>query len=85
LNFGKCGLFLEICLYISAVLFLMFCVSTHSLEHKYLFLFTKHIAVDIKKVKYTLVQALRLCTGHTAHRGSKGIAIPFHVHGARRG
>ena len=29
----------------------------------------------IKKVKCTLVQALRLCTGRTAHRGSRGIAI----------
>ena len=28
------------------------------------------------KVKCTLVQALRLCTGRTAHRGSRGIA-PF--------
>ena len=30
------------------------------------------------KVKVTLVQALRPCTGHTAHRGSRGIALPFH-------
>jgi len=37
------------------------------------------------KVKVTLVQALRLCTGHTAHRGSKGIALPFLEHGTRRG
>jgi hypothetical protein len=29
------------------------------------------------KVKCTLVQALRLCTGRTAHRGSRGIALPF--------
>ena len=27
------------------------------------------------KVKCTLVQALRLCTGRTAHRGNRGIAI----------
>jgi hypothetical protein len=35
------------------------------------------------KVKYkcTRVQALRLCTGRTAHRGSR----PFHDHGIRRG
>ena len=38
-----------------------------------------------RKVKCTLVQALRLCTGHTAHRGSRGIALPFHDHGTRRG
>ena len=37
------------------------------------------------KVKVTLVQALRLFTGRTAHRGSKGIALPFHDHGTRRG
>ena len=32
-------------------------------------------------VKCTLVQALRLCTGRTAHRGSTGIALLFHDHG----
>ena len=37
------------------------------------------------KVKVTLVQALRLCTGRTAHRGSRGIALPFHDHSARMG
>jgi hypothetical protein len=36
------------------------------------------------KVKVTLVQALRLCTGRTAHRGSRGIALLFHDHGSRR-
>jgi len=30
------------------------------------------------KVKVTPVQALRLCTGCTAHRGSRGIALLFH-------
>jgi len=40
--------------------------------------------VDIKiKVKVTLVQALRLCTGCTAYRGSRGIALLFHDHGAK--
>jgi hypothetical protein len=38
-----------------------------------------------KKVKFTLLQALRLCTGRTAHRGSRGIALCFHDHGTRRG
>jgi len=37
------------------------------------------------KVKCTLVQALRLCTGRTAHRGSRGIALLFHDQGIRRG
>ena len=38
-----------------------------------------------KKVKCTLVQALRLCTGCTVHRGSRSIALLFHDHGTRRG
>jgi hypothetical protein len=29
-------------------------------------------------VKVTVVQALRLCTGRTAYRGSRGIALLFH-------
>ena len=37
------------------------------------------------KVKCTLVQAMRLCTGRTVHRGSRGIALPFLNHGTRRG
>ena len=37
------------------------------------------------KVKCTLVQALRLCTGCPAYRGSRGIALAFHDHGSRRG
>jgi len=42
--------------------------------------------VSIKKVKVkcTLVQALRLCTGRTAHRGSRNIALLFLDHGTRR-
>ena len=37
------------------------------------------------KVKVTLVQALRLSTGRMAHRGSRGIALPFHDYGTRMG
>ena len=37
------------------------------------------------KVKVTLVQALRLCTGRTAHRESRGIVLNFLDHGTRRG
>ena len=37
------------------------------------------------KVKVTLVQALRLCTGRTVYRRSRGIALPFHNHGIRTG
>ena len=32
------------------------------------------------KIKVTLVQALRLCTGHTAYRGCRGVALLFHDH-----
>jgi hypothetical protein len=46
--------------------------------------FALRICVNVK-VKHTTVQALRLCTGRTAHRGSRGIALPFHDHGTRRG
>jgi len=38
---------------------------------------------DIKKVKCTLVQALRLFTGRAARRGSRGIALLFLDHGTR--
>ena len=41
--------------------------------------------MHVKKVKCTPVQALRFCTGRTAHRGSRGIALPFHDYGTRRG
>jgi len=41
--------------------------------------------ISYEKVKCTLVQALRLCTGCTAHRGSRGIALLFLDHGTRRG
>jgi hypothetical protein len=37
------------------------------------------------KVKVTLVQTLRLCTGCTAHRGSRGVTLLFLDHGTRRG
>jgi hypothetical protein len=37
------------------------------------------------KVKCTPVQALKLCTGRTPHRGNRGIALLFHDHGTRRG
>ena len=35
-------------------------------------------------IKCTIAQALRLCTGRTVRRGSRGIALPFHDHGTRR-
>jgi hypothetical protein len=35
-------------------------------------------------VKCTLVQALRLCTGRTAHKGSRDRALLFYEHCTRR-
>ena len=40
--------------------------------------------VGKKNVKHTLVQALRLSTGRTVHRGSRGIALPFHDRDTRK-
>jgi hypothetical protein len=37
------------------------------------------------KIKVTPLQALRLCTGRTAHRGNTSKALPFLDHGTRRG
>jgi len=42
-----------------------------------------HVLVK-EKVKCALVQALRLCTGRSTHRGSRGIALLFLDHGTRR-
>ena len=36
-------------------------------------------------VKCTILQALRLCTGHAAGRGSRSITLLFHDHGTKRG
>ena len=42
------------------------------------------VKVNVKvKVKCTPVQALRLCTGLKAYRGSRDIALHFHDHGTR--
>ena len=41
--------------------------------------------VPIKRANCTVVQALRLCTGRTAHRRSRRIALLFLDHGTRRG
>jgi len=49
----------------------------------YYFIF--HLINGKEKVKCTLVQALRLCTGRMAYRGNRGVALPFHDHGTRRG
>jgi hypothetical protein len=57
---------------------------SHAKVTKYAVLLRHFLRIG-KKVKVTLVQALRLCTGPTAHRGSRGIALLFHDQGTRRG
>jgi len=37
------------------------------------------------KIKYTLIQALRLCTSRMAHSGSRGVALLFLNHDTGRG
>jgi hypothetical protein len=54
------------------------CVTTHCLLLCLLYLW------NTKRVKCTLVQALRLRTGLTVHSGSRAIALPFLDHGIRR-
>ena len=46
---------------------------------------TRKILKSLCKVKCTLAEALRLCTGRTAHTRSRRIALPFLDHGTRRG
>jgi hypothetical protein len=53
-----------------------FCFMSRRLVH--------HKSMLLRKVKCTLVQALGLCIGRTAHKGSRGIALLFHDHGTRR-
>ena len=54
-----------------------------NIKRKEAFLGGSNIGIK-KKVKCTLVQALRLCTGRTALRGSRGRALLFLDHGTRR-
>jgi hypothetical protein len=42
-----------------------------------------HSRLRQTQVKCILVQALGLCTGRTAHKGSRGIALPINDHGNR--
>jgi hypothetical protein len=70
------------------------CVDCVTSQKKHKTWFTPRRKLEIRqtetvltavKVKCTLVQALRLCTVRTAHRGSRVIALPFLDHGTRRG
>jgi len=45
-------------------------VCTYLPDHKMVY-----INNSKKRVKFTLVQAMRLCTGRTVHRESRGIAV----------
>jgi hypothetical protein len=58
----------------------LFPLSTFTVRRRRNDLFFKSLV----KVKCTLVQALRLCTGRTADRGSRGIALPFLDHGTKK-
>ena len=60
-------------------------ISNYMLINQAVVTFCHLSCIRWKKVKCTLVQALRLCTGVMAHRESRGIALPFHDHGTRRG
>jgi len=46
---------------------------------------TSFLSLAWSKSKVTLVKALWLCTGRTANRGSRGIALLFLDYGNRRG
>jgi hypothetical protein len=54
------------------------------MKSKILLVLDRVLFIKKVKVKVTLVQALRLCTGRTAHRGSRGIALIFHDYDTRR-
>ena len=60
---------------------MQFCIVALLIVYFILAIFWRYLKV---MVKVTLIQALRLCTGRTTHRGSRGIALPFHDHGTRR-
>jgi len=63
-----------------------FCVSCNVLQTKPTQISSIRLNKPVgKNVKCTLVQALRLCMGRTAHRGSRGIALPYVYHSTRRG
>ena len=80
--------FLQVCVSVftfhSTIRYILhFIKLTYDKERNYVVLYVLR-CIYLKKVKVTLVQALRLCTGRTVHRGSRGIALPFHDHGTRR-
>ena len=58
----------------------------HNTCHAWFVYYHRNPVIILKyKVKCTRIQVLRLCTGRTAHMGSRGVALPFHDLGTRRG
>jgi hypothetical protein len=53
-------------------IYMAYCIFNHELH------FHDKECCHISKVKCTLVQALGLCTGRTAHTGSRCIALLFY-------
>jgi hypothetical protein len=47
-------------------------IGVERVHHQFYLYMAKNV-----KVKVSLVQALRLCTGRTAHRESRGIALLY--------
>ena len=60
-------------------------VSTSFLCTYIIIIISTFVLLNHLYLKHTLVQPLRLCTGCTAHRGSRGIALLFLDYGTRRG
>ena len=55
--------------------------SLNSFHTEFFFYIDRH-----KECLRNILQCkVHLCTGRTHHRGSRGIALPFHDHGSRRG
>ena len=58
-------------------------ITLHHTEERFPWLSRQEIVYKKVKVRCTFVQALRLCTGRTDYRESRGIALHFHDHGTR--
>ena len=43
------------------------------------------VVVQYSQIRVKGIRKVHTCTGRTAHRGSRGIALPFLDHGTRRG
>jgi hypothetical protein len=61
------------------------CYITHFLNYLNFTCVARPMIILLVQKKCTFVQALRLCTDRTAHRGIRGITLLFHELGTRRG